>query len=45
MNNTEERLKLGENALELARIYYNFEDHANKIIELYKDVIDRRKVN
>jgi glycosyltransferase involved in cell wall biosynthesis len=39
----EKRLQLGRNALELARRHYNFNDHAEKILKLYEEVIARRK--
>jgi glycosyltransferase involved in cell wall biosynthesis len=42
INNSEKRLQLGRNALELARRNYNFNDHADKVLELYKEVIVRR---
>lgn len=43
VDNEEQRLQLGRNALELARRYYDFNNHAERILELYREVIARRK--
>ena len=42
VDNEDKRLQLGANALELARRHYNFKDHAEKVYELYEEVIARR---
>lgn len=39
----EKRQKLGSKALELAKCHYDFNTHAEKILELYTEVIARRK--
>lgn len=43
VNNEEKRLELGRKAFELAKMHYNFTDHAEKILGLYQEVIARRK--
>jgi len=42
INNPQERQQLGENALRLAQENYNVKDYVNKIIDLYKEVIEKR---
>lgn len=43
IRNSDERLLLGRSARELAKQHYNFAIHAEKILDLYKEVIERRK--
>ena len=44
INNQDMRLKLGESALKLAKEHYNIVNYVNKHIEVYSDVISRRKL-
>jgi len=39
----EKRLQLGRTALELARRHYDFNDHAERLLELYEEVAARKK--
>jgi len=39
----EKRLQLGRSALDLARRHYDFNDHAEKLFELYRDASNRCK--
>jgi glycosyltransferase involved in cell wall biosynthesis len=41
IDNEEERLALGERALQLARTHYDFNMHAQRVMEAYTDVIQR----
>jgi glycosyltransferase involved in cell wall biosynthesis len=43
IENPERRFRLGARALELANKHYKFTTHAEKMLELYEDVILRRK--
>jgi glycosyltransferase involved in cell wall biosynthesis len=43
LKNPIERNAIGDEAYRLSRIHYNFNDHAEKILALYEDVIARRK--
>lgn len=43
VDNQERRHQIGRNALELARRHYDFKDHAEKILSLYKEIIARKK--
>lgn len=43
IENENQRLQLGRNALALAKKHYNFEDHAERLLELYKEVAARVK--
>lgn len=45
INNSDTRLKLGRSALDLARQHYDFNVHANKILDLYRAVIVRRNIS
>ena len=40
----QERLAIGEKALELAREHYDFKVHAERMLDLYRDVIERRRI-
>jgi len=43
VDDEEQRLQLGRSALELARRHYDFNNHAERILELYTEVIARNK--
>jgi glycosyltransferase involved in cell wall biosynthesis len=43
MDSPEERYRLGQNARRLALKHYNVKDYVEKIIALYREVIERRK--
>jgi glycosyltransferase involved in cell wall biosynthesis len=43
IENENERVNLGKNALELARRHYNANDYVNKIVDVYNEVIHKRK--
>ncbi len=43
INNQNMRLKIGESALDFARKHYNITNYLNKHLELYSEVIARRK--
>lgn len=43
INNPGFRLKLGQSALDLSSQHYNFNTHVMKLLDLYRDVIGRRK--
>jgi glycosyltransferase involved in cell wall biosynthesis len=43
LKNPNERNAIGDEAYRLSRIHYDFNDHAEKILALYEDVLSRRK--
>ena len=43
INNPEERQQLGRNALDLARQHYDLNSHVDKMVDLYQDVISKRR--
>jgi glycosyltransferase involved in cell wall biosynthesis len=43
VNKPEERLQLGRNALDLARQHYDLRSYVDKMVDLYRDVISRRR--
>jgi len=43
LDSPERRLQIGNRALELAKLHYDFNDHAEKMLQLYEDVIARRR--
>jgi glycosyltransferase involved in cell wall biosynthesis len=45
INNPDERLSVGNKALNLAKEHYDFNTHVNRILDLYADILERRKAH
>ncbi len=44
VNRAEERLQLGQNALNFARQHYDLKSHVDKMIDLYRDLISKKRI-